>query len=255
MQRLKKLWCFLPLVLCLTACGGNNPVAVGDGTSGAPTPLPQVRAAPAPAFAIAQVDATRLKIDSVQVVSRIDPWVFGEVTQFQDPRVKVKVASPDGKWLVWRGQDAVAYWLFLSDAHGGKVRRLKACRDGYQAVWSPDSRHILYSAMDWRKKERNLYIYSIATGKKIGRAFNAKKRLDALAAWSPDGGKIVFTYYGNLWVMNSDGVGRGLLDLADRIKRPVHEAARMAWSKDGVRLAYQMRGDDKVYLISLAPRP
>jgi hypothetical protein len=252
------------VLLLLSACGkktqdsGANAQAQpsaeapGQGQSGSGAQAP---GAPPADFDPAQVDATRLSIAAVSTAPDLDTQAFPYVTEFQDPRIVVKVPSPDKRRLVWRGQDSEGYWLFMSDADGRHARRLDRCRNGYEPVWSPDSKRILYSAMDWKRFERNLSIYSIRSGKNIVRAFNSKERLGALAAWSPDGGKIVFNYFGNLWIMNSDGIGCVLLDLSRLIGAPVREAGRIAWSRDGRLLAYQMRGDDKVYILTLAARP
>jgi dipeptidyl aminopeptidase/acylaminoacyl peptidase len=251
------------LLLLLSACGkkpqesGAN--AQGQPLAGAPGPGQGDSGAQAPGvppadFIPAQVDATRLCIATVTTAPDLDTEAFPYVTEFQDPRIVVKVPSPDKRRLVWRGQDSEGYWLFLSDADGRHTRRLDRCRNGYEPVWSPDSKRILYSAMDWRRFERNLSIYSIHSGKNSVRAFNSKERLGALAAWSPDGGKIVFNYFGNLWIMNSDGIGCVLLDLSRLIGQPVREPGSIAWSRDGRLLAYQMRGDSKVYILTLAKR-
>jgi hypothetical protein len=251
------------LLLLLPACGKKAPdsgsVAQGQSSAEAAGQGQSDVGAQAPGsasedFKPAEVDATRLTIASVTTAPDLDTEAFPLVTEFQDPRIVVKVPSPDKRRLVWRGQDSEGYWLFMSDADGRHTRRLDHCRNGYEPVWSPDSRRILYSAMDWRRFERNLSIYSVHSGKNIVRAFDSKERLGALAAWSPDGGKIVFNYFGNLWIMNSDGIGCVLLDLSRLIGAPVREAGRIAWSRDGRLLAYQMRGDSKVYILTLALR-
>lgn len=253
----------MALLFLLSACGKKAPDSGGaaQGQSSAETPgqgqsgagVRAPGAAPAD-FKLAQVDATQLTIATVTTAPDLDTEAFPYVTEFQDPRIVVKVPSPDKRRLVWRGQDSEGYWLFMSDADGRHTRRLDRCRNGYQPVWSPDSRRILYSAMDWRRFERNLSIYSIRTGRNIVRAFNSKERLGALAVWSPDGRKVVFNYYGNLWIMNANGIGCVLLDVSRLIGQPVREAGRIAWSRDGRLLAYQMRGDSTVYILTLARR-
>lgn len=205
-------------------------------------------------FNMAQTDAVRLAIARVSTAAELDPAQFPLRIDFQDPLAIVKVPSPDGRLSVWRSQDRQGYWLYLSEAATGKTRKLTVCKNGYQPVWSPDSKRILYSAMDWRLEERNLFIYDIATGLSR-RAFNARKKVGALGAWSPDGSKIVFTYFDDLWIMNSDGIGRSLLNLSSRIGgKPVTAADLIAWSKDGTRLAYRMRGEPTIYLLELAPK-
>jgi len=231
----------------LAAFAGSGTAAVAPGAA-----APKA-AGSRGAFRMADTDAVRLGIARVDRVEAADPSEFPLRIAFQDPRLTVKVPSPDGRHLVWRGKDKKGYWLFTSQADGSGERKLTACKNGFQPVWSPDSKHILYSAMDWRLEERNLFIYDVAAGKSR-RAFNARRKVGALASWSPDGSKIVFSYYDDLWVMNADGIGRSLLNLASRVGKPVDEATLIAWSRDGNRLAYQMRGDTTVYAVEFAPK-
>ena len=57
------------------------------------------------------------------------------------------------------------------------------------------------------------------------------------AIWSPDGSKIVFTWYGEIYSMNSDGTGRvGLTD------NPAGDQAP-GWSPDGSKIAFQTYRD------------
>jgi hypothetical protein len=245
--------------LCqLAACGNSGdeaqkPVAF---TPAAPQP-----AAPAPGkvpaygptkfnVPIGELDAVRLCIGAIGSGQVVDSAHFPRISQFQDPRQTVKVASPDGRWTVWRAADKDGYWLFLSNGRG-KPTRLDECKNGYQPVWSPDSKCFLYSAMDWRLEERNLFIYDLVT-RKSRRAYNADQKMGPLAAWSPDGKKIVYTYLDSLWVMNASGIGRGKLDLAGHTHKPVGDAALIGFSRDGEHIIYQSRGDATVYVVDLA---
>ena len=199
---------------------------------------------------IGEVDAVRLCIGAIGSGQVVDSAHFPRVSRFQDPRETVKVASPDGHWTVWRQVDKEGYWLFLSNGRG-KPRRLSECKNGYQPVWSPDSKSILYSAMDWRLEERNLFIYDLVT-RQSRRAYNGEHKMGPLAAWSPDGKKIVYTYRDNLWVMNATGIGRGMLDLNGHVHRPIGDAALIGFSRDGEHILYQSRGDATVYVVDLA---
>ena len=246
----------------LAACGKSGGQAAEPPVAYAPPAQPKA-AAPAPAklpafgatkfnVPIGQLDAVRLCVGAVGSGQAVDPIRFPHVARFQDPRLVVRVPSPDGRWTVYRQVDKDGYWLFLAGGRG-KPRRLDACKNGYQPVWSPDSKRILYSAMDWRLEERNLFIYDLAT-RTSKRAFNADHKMGPLAAWSPDGKKIVYTYLDNLWVMNATGIGRGLLDLYSHIRKPVGDAALIGFSRDGEHILYQARGDATVYVIDLAQR-
>ena len=263
----------LALSLCLAACGKSPeppkavakapvtaavaPAAKGTAPASArPSGLTKTAKAPVSSQAskeVGKLDAVRIGIRSVAQVTALDPAQFPLRVEFQDPRSLVQVPSPDHQRQVWRSKDKTGYYLFLAGADGRAPKRLSACKNGYQPVWSPDGKQILYSAMDWQMEERNLFIYDIAKGKSR-RAFNAKKKVGGLAAWSPNGGKIVFTYFDDLWIMNANGIGRSLLNLSGRINKPVTEASLIAWSADGSRLAYRMRGDNIIYILELAPK-
>jgi Tol biopolymer transport system component len=210
-------------------------------------------AKPASAAEIGQLDAVRIGVGRVDNARDWDHAAYPLASQFQDPRVLVKVPSPDGKKLLWRGLDKKGYCLFMADADGKNEKRLDACKNGYQPTWSPDGKKILFSAMDWHIEARNLFLYDIASGKSL-RAFNAKKKVGPLASFSPDGKKILFTYFDDLWLMNANGIGRSLLNVSGKLNKPIEEAQLIAWSKDGSAFSYQMRGDATVYVVHLASR-
>ena len=105
-----------------------------------------------------------------------------------------------------------------------------------------------------RTRDAHVDLVRRASGK-ARRAFNASKKVGPLASWSPDGSKIVFTYFDELWIMNASGIGRGLLNLGGRMKMNVEDAGLIAWSLDGSRLAYAPQSDpSKVYLIDLTSK-
>lgn len=251
-------------VLALLGADAMNDPVVAEAASrlalGSPAPEPAAGGAPAAKAGgkkldLAHTNALHVDIAAVNVAAAADPGLYPVRVTFQDPAKVVKVSSPDGKLQVWRELDkGKGYYLWLAGADGGAPKRLDACKNGFQPVWSPDSRKILFSAMDWRTEERNLFIYDLAA-KKSRRAFNANKKVGPLASWSPDGSKIVFTYFDELWIMNASGIGRGLLNLGGRMKMNVEDAGLFAWSPDGSRLAYAPQADPaKVYLIDLTSK-
>ncbi|MGH7441078.1 MAG: TolB family protein [bacterium] len=205
-------------------------------------------------FPLARVDALNLVLGRIQVLrswAELGPD-FSWMTRFQDPKRVVKVESPNGQSHVWRGRDREGYWLYYQ-ARGHRAQRLTACHNAYQPVWSPNSREVAYFAMDWPSHVRGLYVIAPQAGKvsKPRLEFSADGHLGASASWSPDGGKIVFDYYGKLWIVNSNGIGRSLLDLSGRMHQPVLDAQRIAWNKDGSRLAWQTHGESKVTVMDL----
>jgi dipeptidyl aminopeptidase/acylaminoacyl peptidase len=210
--------------------------------------------APRKGFDLGKLNAMRVDIAAVTPAESLDAAAFPLRVEFQDPRQTVKVRSPDGKKLVWRAlEEKRGYYLFISDADGGNAKRLDACKNGYQPVWSPDSKRILYSAMDWKTEERNLFIYDL-DAKTAKRAFNASQKVGPLASWSPDGSKIVFTYFDELWITNASGIGRSMLNLSRRTQAAVGDARLFAWSADGARLAYAARDGGPIYLIDLTSK-
>lgn len=224
--------------------------AAAKGASGTAKPSAPPALSPAE---VGRLDAVRLGVSKVDKAASINKAAFPVSSLFQDPRDVTKLLSPDGRKLVWRGLDKKGYCLFLSDANGKGQKRLDACKNGYQPTWSPDGSHILFSAMDWRIEARNLFLYDIAT-KKVLRAFNAKKKVGPLASFSPDGKKILFSYFDDLWLMNASGIGRSLLNVSGKIGKPIGDAEEIAWSKDGSAFCYKMRGEATVYVVTLAPK-
>ncbi len=212
--------------------------------------------APAPAhdFPLAAVDATRLRLEGVRV---LEAWPASDGTfpwqvRYQDPRATVVVPSPDGQAAVWRGSDKDGYWLFYR-RRGGPVVRLENCHNAYQPVWSPDSRRVAYCAMDWKDYRRGIYQVRPSRGAqaKPRLLFQAQGHLDGTLAYTPDGTKLVFAYWGKLWIMNSNGIGRCLLDLSRASAAPVGNAQRVGFNQDGTLLAWEPLGSPRVLVGTL----
>jgi dipeptidyl aminopeptidase/acylaminoacyl peptidase len=251
--RLSLISLCLALPLAASAKDKEKSHPGGAPSAGGGAKNPAATAKTMPAADIGRLDAVRLGVGRVDRALAWDRAAYPVASQFQDPRVLTKLPSPDGQHLIWRAADKKGYCLFLSDANGSNVKRLDACKNGYQPTWSPDGKKILFSAMDWNIEARNLFLYDLAKKKSL-RAFNAKKKVGPLASFSPDGKKILFTYFDDLWMMNANGIGLSLLNVSGKIAKPIGDAALIAWSRDGSAFSYQMRGDATVYVVHLAPR-
>jgi hypothetical protein len=211
--------------------------------SPSPTPTPQVF------MPILELDAVRMNVAKIEMVSRLDQARFPYIQRYVSKGKPDKIPSPDSKRLLWRGKSAQGYYLYLSDADGKHSKKIKDCKNAYQPSWGPDSAHVLYTSVNWKTGKRNIVIYDLLARKKR-EVFGSRKGVGAMAAFSPNGSKIAFTYFDELWMMNSDGIGRTNVSLRDRIKVSVKEAALLAWSVDGSQLAYQPLGARDIFIIT-----
>lgn len=88
---------------------------------------------------------------------------------FMDEAVKYPSLSPDGRWIIFLGDEGgnEQYQLFLLDTQTGfyeKITDEPAVRYGY-AVWSPDSRQIYFRANRENPKNFNVYRMNLSTRK------------------------------------------------------------------------------------------
>ncbi len=193
-------------------------------------------------------DAVRMGVGKVDTVLALDPAYFNFVNRYVPKGKDEKILSPDGKRKAWRGLSKTGYYLFVSDADGKNVQRLDKAKNAFQPSWAPDSKRVIYSAMNWATRQRSINVYDLQT-KEVKKAFSSRKKMGALSAFSPDGTKIAFTYFGELWMMNANGIGRTLINLKDQIKKTVDDAGLLAWSRDGSALAYQPLGSKEIHII------
>lgn len=210
----------------------------------------------APLFQVSEflnLDATRMVVGNVVKTTALDPATFPYVQRFVNKGKDTKIASPDGKKLLWRGLASDGYFLFVSDSDGKNQQKLKNCKNAYQPAWAPDSKRVLFSAIDWKTKKRSLMIIDLSTLKKR-EGFKSKKGVGAMAAFSTDGSKIAFVYAGDLWMLNANGIGLTKVNLKEVIKQRVNEASLLAWSRDGSQLAYQPMGYKDIFIINFVRR-
>jgi dipeptidyl aminopeptidase/acylaminoacyl peptidase len=180
--------------------------------------------------------------------------------------------SPDGRYLSFLtspgGSDKLQ--LMLLDRRGGEPRQLTTVTgDIRDYAWSPDGRRVAV-AMDqpgesskppkpividaahfkhdedgYRGNGRQRHVYLLDVESKRLDALTGDSQInDDLPAWSPDGGRILFTRTREL---GSDQDGRSDIDVIDAkagaiartLARPyAPNAQRLAWSPDGKLITY-----------------
>lgn len=133
--------------------------------------------------------------------------------------------SPDGRRVAFRSsRDGGG--IFLSDAVGGRVRKLAGI--GYHPAWSPDGRQVAISTETFLEpaefspsRRSRILLVDVESG--ATRAVTASS-FDALQpAWSPNGRRIAF------WGANAQGV----VDLwTVAVDRPPEEVQPLAVTKD-----------------------
>ncbi len=149
--------------------------------------------------------------------------------------------SPDGSQVVFcfmeGGLENSKLYLINADGTG-----LTEIGPGFDPSWSPVEDKIAYSS--------NNQIYSInSDGKEITQL--TTEYSNGVPAWSPDGTKIVYTYYeagkASIWMMNSDGSGKTpLTTSADG------ECSLPSFSPDGSKIVY-VKGPTWNTLIEMLP--
>jgi dipeptidyl aminopeptidase/acylaminoacyl peptidase len=115
-------------------------------------------------------------------------------------RVGAPVPSPDGKWVAFSviepsydEKDQVSdLWIAPGDG-SAKPRRLTATRGAESgAVWSPDSRRIVFSARREGDEVNQIYVIDIVDGGEAARVTSISTGARS-PQWRPDGKAILFT--------------------------------------------------------------
>lgn len=152
------------------------------------------------------------------------------------------VKSPDGKLSVEREKAPGGYYLFLG-ADGKKMLKVKGSAGGYAPQWSWNSKLIIFTSMDWQRKERRIYAYNVDDNK-THELFKAKG-VGPLLCISPDSGKIVFTYLDKLWMMKNNGNEVSLLSKNVNVKN----IRMLAWSRGGDSIVYSKKNEKDIYYL------
>ena len=142
--------------------------------------------------------------------------------------------SPDGRKLTYTSRTGSHMRLYIAD-RGGRGRRFltQSEDDCLGAVWSPDSKRLLFtSGCDlaiWR-------IGVVDADGSGGRVLTG--RWSANAAWSPDGRTIAFTRLGCRCIVLMDEDGRNQRPIRGHYPRPDPAGAYLTWSRDGRRVFF-----------------
>jgi Tol biopolymer transport system component len=164
--------------------------------------------------------------------------------------------SPDGKKVAF----AVRGEIFAASAKDGgdaaRVTTTAAAESG--AVWSPDSRRIVYSSE--RDGDARLFLYDFSTSKErrltaapVSQSKDASSEGDGSARFSPDGTRVAFVRGGTeLHVIDVDS-GNDRVVVRGLISDPIQGGQPITWSPDGKSLAYFTTGARGFTNVSVVP--
>lgn len=143
--------------------------------------------------------------------------------------------SPDGRRIAFSGTRRGKTGLYVIDANGRRLRRLRAGDHG-QPAWSPNGHRIAFTS----RRKGNTDIYTSRLNGTGLRRVTAAPGVDSQPEWSPDGKKIAFAGYHEVlaekaFVVPARGRGRTLVPLSDCDDECYVDS--VAWSPDGTALA------------------
>ncbi len=185
-----------------------------------------------------------LALDAVNIGIIGSAAVNGYDREFYPVRnyILKSVRSPDGKFTVEKKKKAGNYYLYIDQLPAkGQPIRIDKSSGGYAPQWSWDSKYVVFTSMDWATDERRVRIYDVK--KKVARDLFSAPGLEPLLCISPDSSKIIFTYNGKLWIMNSNGNGVSLLSKSMSAKK----MWMIAWAREGGRIIYSNKSDKSLY--------
>lgn len=123
--------------------------------------------------------------------------------------------GPDGSQLVYTAINPVGsqpphLWARAADGSGLPTQ----FRRGYNAVWSPDGKRVLFVDGSMSEGKARIYVMDANGGNVTQLTSSSDKYNDIDPRWSPDGSKIVFSSNRgvikgvnnyDIWIMNADG--------------------------------------------------
>jgi tetratricopeptide (TPR) repeat protein len=155
-------------------------------------------------------------------------------------------SSPDRKFILERKKKNSKYFLYISGG-GKKAVRINGTKNGFGPQWSWDNRYVVFTAMDWDLKERQLKILDV--GKNVVRNLFAASAVEPLTCLSPDGSLAAFWYLDGLWLANKSGISVSLISKKVNGK----DVFMMAWSREGgkILVGKKIKGQERYYICTL----
>jgi Tol biopolymer transport system component/C-terminal processing protease CtpA/Prc len=153
--------------------------------------------------------------------------------------------SPDGKKVAFAARGEI---FAASATDGGDAARVTATAAAESGpVWSPDSRHIVYSSE--REGDARLFLYDFTTAKErrltnppSDSGKSASSGGDFAARFSPDGKRVAFVRGGTQLHLVDVDSGTDRVVAHGIIADPIQGGQPIAWSPDGKWLAYFTTG-------------
>jgi Tol biopolymer transport system component len=159
----------------------GSPVWSPDGSSLVYSGMPQ---GPLPALSEHRYETWRLKLDGSDPV-RLDLPPTDLVTDW----------SPDGSWLAMRShtkEPSPGTQIFVCRPDGREKKQLTSTRGMHtNARFSPDGKTVLYTRLA-AKEGTGIWINSL-DGQSPRAVVNGETRLQYVACWAPDGGRIAYS--------------------------------------------------------------
>jgi len=171
----------------------------------------------------------------------IEPPDLTQLTSFKEQEGKAVDPdwSPDGSQIVFCLMEGKTQTLYLINTDGTGFTEIGP---GFDPSWSPVKDKVAYTS--------NNQIYTMnSNGKEIIQL--TTENSNANPAWSPDGTKIVYSYYEagevSIWIMNSDGSEKTPLTTSSD-----GECSLPSFSHDGSKIVY-VKGPTWNTLIEMFP--
>jgi hypothetical protein len=221
---------WLAALLLLAACAGLRTAIVKEAATARAEPTPTVHSTPSP--------TPESEVDLVQILPHSLAW------------------DPSGRWLAYTSVDGRA-WLRTRESEAlALVEGIHSVAPAeLRVTWSPDgSRLLVYGEWDY-PRSTGLWLVPVSdegAGEarpivppvEAGSPVEQNSGAIAVAAWSPDGGQIAYTFQAEAWIHDLDnGQSQRVTGLTEQplsrssSTEPFGGVREIAWSPDGRLLA------------------